>query len=430
VSEPARAQEHPLPRRSGVNQSAGGKTSKISREGVGAPAHDREPSLAPVDPRSADAIVRLQRSAGNFAVTRLLEPGLGTASSAVQRQSRVTAAAPAEPRSSGAEPEVDVASALARLGLEHLRITATASTFLAGAYAERGLRTVDALKSSLVRASDTYGGAYGNYAKVIRAARQEALNQQDWTNIVVGIAIGTSVGLLAGAIVPEGLALGWTIMAEAAGEVVEAGAGAGVQATGLTDVAGTDLEPAGLDPDVLRSDIWQHLAGLYRSAVGVQRHTQYLPLLLGNAEYALGQFRLLDAGAPADMSRTNTIEMAGALSRASTHLEQLNAELWQRLTALDQLAARVAAAPRPTVDQMEQDIWIMWMADLGNAQSDILDLDEIEDHLASIGILGAGGLLGVDFGWWTSEDDELEALSAARAQAGAIRSRYRALSES
>ncbi|MDQ1739647.1 MAG: hypothetical protein QOE53_1299, partial [Pseudonocardiales bacterium] len=40
--------------------------------------------------------------------------------------------------------------------------------------------------------------------------------------------------------------------------------------------------------------------------------------------------------------------------------------------------------------------------------------NDIEDHLHQIGVLGQNSLLGVDFGHWTSSDDEQEAISAAR----------------
>jgi hypothetical protein len=169
------------------------------------------------------------------------------------------------------------------------------------------------------------------------------------------------------------------------------------------------------------------LSELYRSVLGVQRHVVYLPLVLGNTEYALGQFRLLDAGVEADMDRATLIDMAATLGRSAAHLRALNAELQQKLAGLDALRTQIAAAKPQSTHEMEQDIWIMWMSEIGNGDSDILDLDEIEDHLEAIGVLGSGGLLGVDFGMWTSKDDELDALRAARGQAGAIRERYNAL---
>jgi hypothetical protein len=347
--------------------------------------------------------------------------GASAASDQTHVQRDPTPAAPAKTTGE------DLGSVLSKAALEEIRAVATRSTFLAGAYAERGMLAIDALRSSLTATSATYKTAYDSYAKTVRSARDGASNQQDWLNIFAGIAIGTGVGLLAGAIVPEGLALGWTILAEAGGEVVEAAVAGGVQATGITDVAGAKMEPGGIDPDLLSSAIWERLSGLYRSVLGVQKHTQYLPLILGNTEYLLGQFRLADAGAGADMDRAHLVEMAVSINRAAAHLRQLNSELSTRLDTLTTLRKEALAAPKYTPQQMEQDIWIMWMAELANGQSDILDLDEIEDHLESIGILGGGSRLGVDFGWWTSEDDELAALSAARGQAGAIRKQYDAL---
>jgi pimeloyl-ACP methyl ester carboxylesterase len=358
--------------------------------------------------RQAGALVPgLQQAAGNRAMSSLM----------VQRDTATAA------------PGADLGSSLSRQVLEGLRLTATQTTFLAGAYAERGLNTVDALRSQLSGQSDTYKSAYGQYSPVIAAAGKEARNQQDWTNIIVGVAIGTGVGLLAAAILPE-LAGGLAVLAEVGGEVVEAGVAGGVQALKLTDVAGADLQPGGIDPNLLSSGIWQRLSELYRGVLNVQKHTTFLPLILGGTEYALGQFRLLDAGVEADMERGQLIEMATALGRAAEYLRRLNDELVPKLAALDALKTQVALAKPRSVREMEQDIWIMWMAEVSNSDSDILDLDAIEDHLAAIGVLGPSSLLGVDFGYWTSKDDEIEALQAARARAGTIREHYQSLSGS
>lgn len=324
-------------------------------------------------------------------------------------------------------PGLSVGAGLSVAALESLRQEATRVTFLAGAYAGRGIATVDALRASAVGASDTYTRAYESYAAVVAAAGAEARNQQDWVDVFVGIGIGVGVGLLAAAIVPEGLALGWAVLAETAGEATEAAVAAGVQATGVTQVAGTDLQPGGLDPHVLSTAVWRNLATLYRSVLGVQTHTQYLPLVLGATEYALGQFRLLEAGVPADMSEDELVHLAVTLNRSTAHLRALGDELTRRLTALDDLREQAAAVPRRGVGEVERDVWTLWMATVPDAQSDVLDLDAIEDRLTAIGLLGSGGELGVDFGMWTSGDDERAALAAARSAARAVRARYDAL---
>lgn len=324
-------------------------------------------------------------------------------------------------------PGLSVGAGLSVAALEALRQEATRVTFLAGAYAGRGIATVDALRASAVGASDTYTRAYEAYAAVVAAAGAEARNQQDWVDVFVGIGIGVGVGLLAAAIVPEGLALGWAVLAETAGEATEAAVAAGVQATGVTQVVGTDLHPGGLDPHVLSTAVWRNLATLYRSVLGVQTHTQYLPLVLGATEYALGQFRLLEAGVPADMSEDELVHLAVTLNRSTAHLRALGDELTRRLTALDDLREQAAAVPRRGVGEVERDVWTLWMATVPDAQSDVLDLDAIEDRLTAIGLLGSGGELGVDFGMWTSGDDERAALAAARSAARTVRARYDAL---
>lgn len=324
-------------------------------------------------------------------------------------------------------PAQDVGVTLAVAALEALRHDATTLTFLAGAYAGRGIQTVDALRAAAVGASDTYTRAYESYAGVVAAAGAEARNQQDWIDIFVGIGIGVGVGLLGAAIVPEGLALGWTILAETAGEATEAVVAGAVGSTGITSVAGTDLQPGGLDPHVLSTAVWRNLAQLYRGVLGVQTHTQYLPLLLGTTEYALGQLRLVSAGVPADMTSSEIVDMAAELNRSSAHVRALSAELTTRLAALDELREQAAAVPRRGTSEVERDVWVMWMATVPDGQSDVLDLDAIEDRLAAIGLLGPGGILGVDFGAWTSGDDERAALAAARGEARSVRARYDAL---
>ena len=87
-------------------------------------------------------------------------------------------------------------------------------------------------------------------------------------------------------------------------------------------------------------------------------------------------------------------------------------------------AALDSRAKVPDVYRLEQLIWVKWNSDLGSfdevrnqtdyKDTSVLDEDDIEDYLEGrIGVLGSGGLLGVDFGNWTSTDDEQEAVRAA-----------------
>ena len=103
----------------------------------------------------------------------------------------------------------------------------------------------------------------------------------------------------------------------------------------------------------------------------------------------------------------------------------------QRMHQLDALA-RKGLPKTYGKREMEQDIWVLWIASLDpkNEDShDILDLDAIEDHLHyKIGVLGEGSVLGVNFGRYTSEADERAAIYAARAKKATILARFKQLS--
>jgi hypothetical protein len=73
---------------------------------------------------------------------------------------------------------------------------------------------------------------------------------------------------------------------------------------------------------------------------------------------------------------------------------------------------------------LEQYLWVQWIATFGHYEesldryifgdTDVLDNDTIEDYLhGAIGVLGDDSLLDVDFGSYTSEDDERDAVVAA-----------------
>jgi hypothetical protein len=87
------------------------------------------------------------------------------------------------------------------------------------------------------------------------------------------------------------------------------------------------------------------------------------------------------------------------------------------------------ARPRSmSVEEVEQDISIEWIADL--TDDDLLDENEITDHLEAIGVIGEGRVywseedgytrepprLDVDFGAWVADEDEEDAVRAARAK--------------
>ncbi len=401
-------------------------------------------------PAESSRVLRLQQVVGNRAVAWLAanrglgarvpdDPGLrghdmevmGGAGVSAQRhfdgELQRVPTEPAPTASSAAAPGTDLGSVLALRALEDTRAEATARSFKLGAYATKGLRVVDGTKAKMIRFSDQYGNAYQTYADVVRQGRAEAQDQQEWINIFSGIAIGVGVGLLSEVIIGEAiLSAASTVAVEVAGEAAEAVVAGGASQV-IPRVSGQTLEPGGIHPALMNSQIWETLSRLYRTVGSVQQIGWHLPLLLGNTEYAIGQLRLIDAGAEAEMSRPELVEMAISLTRVNRQMRMLDAEIEERMVGLDSLLARLSSPSGYGQDELEQDIWIMWISGIANDDSDILDLDAIEDHLSSIGVLGDSGRLGVDFGSWTSEHDVLQAIAAARRAASGILARFEAI---
>lgn len=394
----------------------------------GAHAHEEaeEPqhALAPAAPQQQPpaAIVHgLQRSAGNAAIARLL-----SGDAAVSRE---PAAAPAAP----AAPAKTVGAGLMeanRPALEDIRAEALVRMGRLAALEGEGREAVSAVKSRLVDVSTDYDKAYGRYADVIKKARLEARNQQEWTDIAVGIAIGVTVGLCieglavalavdaAATVAAKGLkAVGKAAAKELGGESAEAGAGILAKATGAFEIAGKDLEPGGLSPAVLKTNVWKSVAELHGAVPRVGFASLQQGLLMSNAEYAIGEIKAHGAGgSTADMSEADASQLVLsvlAAGKAAKEVDKKIDEAKQKFAAIK----KAAGEKRSYGDkEMERDIWILWMGSLSK-DSNILDLDEIEDYI------GPKGLGLVDFGIYTFDEDENEAIAKAKSQADAIKAK-------
>jgi hypothetical protein len=323
-----------------------------------------------------------------------------------------------------------------REDVETARAAATARFLSMQAATAAGDRAVDRSRSHLQVVANRYEQAYNRYSAVVRAGRGEALNQERWRNIVVGVVAGTVASVVVAAAAAAALpaAAGaaawtgtwWAMQAGQAGAsaVISTGAADVVSSGGLTAVAGRELEPGGLEPSLLQLRMWRSLEQMNRDIRRMQTHATNLFLLNGAAEYAIGEIRAHVDGGRTDMGQVEVLELVDSILESHDSLESLDTSLPDARTRFQQLETAASEPPSRTVDQMEQDIWVGWMASLRMDESDILDLDEIENHLASIGVLGASGRLGVDFGWYTSEADEQEAITAARRDSTDIERQY------
>jgi len=375
-------------------------------------------------------LLGLQRTRGNAAVQRFLHPD-----PPLQREADVHDARPAVPIqrngiAAGGKPK-SVAVGLLEANRDNLETVRAEGLVRMGKLSllERDTNdAIGAVKGQLLAVSKTYDAAYKRYADVIAKAKQEAQSQQEWTDIFVGIAIGVLVGVciegVAAAVAVDAVAtvaakglkaLAKTAAKEAGGEVVEAGGGVLAKVSGAFEVAGKDLEPGGLKPEILKMTIWKELTKLHEQAPRIGGQALNQALLMSNAEYAIGEIKAhVSGGKGADLSEDDAVKLAVDVLAGGKSAKDVD-------KAIDTAREKFAAMKKQggvestyTADQMEKDIWVLWMASL-KKDSNILDIDAIEKHLAALGL--------VDFGSYTSDDDENEAIDAARGKASAIRKR-------
>lgn len=372
-----------------------------------------EPGLAHLDQTN---VVSLQRTIGNKNVQRLIaekrssagpqaKPGganhLPPVPGALQR-------APKKPK------RADQAANLSKLST--FKSNADTRFKLTNDFSTKSLEVGDTTRDKLVALSDIYKQAYGNFRGVLDKAEQEAQNQQDWTNIIVGVACGVAAGLLAAWALPASASLAFELTAQealiaATSSAVQGGVGAGLSAgvTKMLDVEGKKLDSKGLEPSIMELAIWQKAAEIYRGGLEFSKLGGQLHALTVGISDLIGDVRVYNTGGESDLTDEIINQKVSTLEAKDKELAKVNDELGKRLSELDAIKQAVdGISPADhSVRKMEKDIWILWMSGLA-LNSNILDLDAIEDHI------GPNGLGIVDFGWYTSDADENEAIEKAR----------------
>lgn len=304
---------------------------------------------------------------------------------------------------------------------------------LGASYVDASAIITDVLSLKLRILSINYEMAYDRYAAVIGEGAREAANQTMWNGIMLGIATGVLAGVAAAYIAPSTAGAWFTLtladgLTAAGSSLAQATASAGVAvilADAMTE-AGSNMQPGGLSPAVLNSRIWQHMASMYRGALNMNRVNANLAQASRLMTAAIGEARVQVAGGASAMTQEQLLADIDRMIAYTTGAMPLAQQMSEKATALRDFNGSVNRFDpmSKSVDEIERDIWIMWMASLSDSDSDIIDLDAIEDHLLQIGLIGPGGRLGVDFGLVTEEVDELNALRAARTRGRAIQDQY------
>jgi hypothetical protein len=394
----------------------------VARTGRAAPARPRPQRI----PTGATAsVLNLQRLAGNSATQALL----ARESPAPQRHPLAwhshLAARPLIQREDGDETAAERADQTANIAtLNRVKNNANRRFELTNEYASKSAAVATAMKNKLVPISDNYAEAYGRVRAVLDEAEQEARDEQFWTGVVVGIAVGIAAGLIAAWAAPASAAAAWTITtgeaATAALSALGQGAGAALVTSTLApvlEVEGQEIDSAGLDPSIIRLDMWQKISNMFESGHSYNDISLDLHRMTVAVADLVGELRVYNTGGESDLDESTIDRVVAQLDGHDATLEAIETALSGQIAHLDRIQEVVDAVDPEsyTVDDMEKDIWTLWMSELA-LDSNILDIDAIEDHLAGLGM--------VDFGDYTSDEDEDAAIRAARREAAALQGRY------
>ncbi|HTM20180.1 MAG TPA: DUF4157 domain-containing protein, partial [Kofleriaceae bacterium] len=271
-------------------------------------------------------------------------------------------------------------------------------------------------KQRVLHFAAAYRDAWRTFETIVRAARQEARNQQAWKDaaeeLLLAIAAAATAGValevagvaeaLEGASTLTNVAVG---AARGAGENIATQAAHGVLHT--PEVSGVDMEATGVDPDTMEMRSYRSVSDLARDLRRLPPAANSVSNLNGVAEYCIGEIKAnLGEGTGGDMSERDVLDMVQAVCNAGNNLNIIQAHVDSTRVRLAGARAASEGLPEISVTEIEKDIWTRWMAELPR-DSNILDLDAIENHLRELGLVTNAIL-------WYSDADEANDIAAAR----------------
>jgi hypothetical protein len=330
--------------------------------------------------------------------------------------------------------------------IEGVRARATARSLKTEAVIGLGNTVLTSARLQLEGASAVYGRAYENYEAIISAAKKAAKREEEWIEVGVSIALAigfaTGVGAAAeavGLVAAEGASMGTILAAKAAEEAVVASATEGSKAvlkhkTGLLEVAGSQMEAGGLKPAVMKLQLWEELVRLHSGLLATVKLAELQSLMASNAEFAIGEIKVqMASGGGVDLEMAALDDLTNLLLGNDAQFADIDSRLDAAITQLQSLKKSLdkAGSPQGREWELERDIWILWMAELPEDEAKVLDIDAIEDHLEAMKIktsgYSGGGYLGVDTGFYTTKNDCLKLIEAAKPEAAKLRAKYGAV---
>jgi hypothetical protein len=323
-------------------ENAAGEQHGAAR-GMPEPQRPAQPAL--------EQILTLQRTAGNAAVTSLL-----------QRDAVKTPPAKASPKApmpSAAGLKAISENAKRRFGLCELIVTNDGPDAVAS--------VTYLLKDSVKR----YGEVYTSIAATLEAAKVPPPKKDNSTTVglVVGIALGAIAGMIGG---PQAGAIVFGVAKSAAEELLELAA---VQAiTSSPAPAVLPLQPSGLDPVAFSLDAWDELGRLHQKILLVASVAFGLGKAMATANHVRGEVRVMEAGGKPEIPAAEIRKIGAALTRFDTQTAYLDkmlpdARAWlKRIKDYDPRPETTGYDRRKMNDNelymlMYHDMWMFWLAD-------------------------------------------------------------------
>ena len=373
--------------------------------------------LAPVAGESAppSAIGGFAASTGNAAFARMVQTGSRRPRTVEPSLARTVLA-----RTGARDP------AIAKSGEELYARVNSVSSSAEGVHAGllSGMRlsrqAVDNIATAFDQAGEQYHEAYERFRGTCKSAGASIKQEDEYVGIVLGIIIGTTVGL---AMAPVGAAAtkvgrAAEIAAEAMGEVIEAGVAAAAPAHTEEGVHEKLAEPNVTRPEIKKLEAWQTLAKHYKTVAEASEKTAGIPALMhACTTVAFGTGKLsMGAEEPPDVTVAKISKQVKALEKGlkTQHSARTDVQALQEKLEFAHLAA-VDAVAQSNPSQIERELWIDFIATLSFGEATaILDDNEVEERLHALGLQGPDSPIGFDPKGDTDAEDTWEVPLKAR----------------
>jgi hypothetical protein len=401
--------------------------------------------------------------------TRDRQTGTASSQAGTQAQSQPLVSNAAAANLAGAAATGDFAE-LAR-GMRDRAVRAEAAQQIVKDTVSTGAAFLDALDAHYAALTARYDEAFAAHEKTIEVARKRAETRAAILNFALGVLVGAAVGPVSGvianrlttAVVGASTSVIRSTAKELTSSLISSAAGEGAKALGVEVSVPESLSTGFFNADhasIRALSNANRLNQAFRTTAVILGQDPNVPYLYQQLALGIALGEVDPADVAAREHAIEQLDVAVATQAMEMLLIQANFTL---------LSGMLAAIEIPSALELEQDIWIVWIAQLPGdlldymeapetkstkqaineaamarwrasnglmnhpsqywqefgARLSVLDEDPIEDRLHDIGVLGGEkSRLKHDFGAWTSRADERKAWGNALRKLPAVRANW------